>query len=77
MDQRSFQSIYKLAPHLADKPPPPRKPRPVNPRDMEIYRLHTMNKLTIPELAEKYQLSEVRVWGICTAARKKHTATQD
>jgi DNA invertase Pin-like site-specific DNA recombinase len=77
MDQKSVQSIYELAPHLADKPLPPRKPRPVNPRDLEIYRLHTMNKVTIPELAEKYQLSEVRVWGICTAARKKHTATQD
>jgi DNA invertase Pin-like site-specific DNA recombinase len=72
MDRKSIQSIYKLAPHLAEKPLPPRKPRPVNPRDLEIYRLHTVEKMTIRELSLQYNLSETRVWGICTT-RKKQT----
>jgi hypothetical protein len=52
----------------AEKPLPP---RPVNPRELEIYRLHTIDKKNIPELPEQYNLSEVRVRGICTAVRKK------
>jgi len=44
MDRKSIQTIYKLAPHLAEKPLPPRKPRPVDPRNLEIYRLHTEEK---------------------------------
>jgi hypothetical protein len=70
MDRKSIQSIYEIAPHLAEKPVPPRPPRPVNPRDMEIYRLHTVEKKTIRELSERFDLSEIRVWGICTAIRK-------
>jgi len=71
MDQKSIQSIYKLAPHLAEKPLPPRKPRPVNPRDVEIYRMHTVEKKTIRQLASLYHLSEIRVWNICTSIRKQ------
>lgn len=71
MDRKSIQSIYQLAPHLAEKPLPPRKPRSVNPRDLEIYRLHTVEKKTIRQLAEQYRLSEIRVWNICTAIRKQ------
>jgi hypothetical protein len=68
---KSIQSIYELAPHLAEKPLPPRKPTPVNPGDMGIFRLHTIEKMTIPELAKNYDLSEVSVWGICTVVRKR------
>jgi hypothetical protein len=71
MDRKSIQSIYQLAPHLAEKPVPPRKPRPVNPRDVEIYRLHTVEKKTIRELSKRYRLSEIMVWNICTAIRKR------
>jgi hypothetical protein len=71
MDRKSIQSIYELAPHLAKKPLPPRPPRLVNPRDVEIYRLHTEEKKTIRQLAEIYQLSEIRVWNICTSIRKQ------
>jgi len=71
MDKKSIQSIYQLAPHLAETPLPPRPPRPVNPRDVEIYRLHTAEKKTIRELSERYRLSEIRVWNICTAIRKQ------
>jgi site-specific DNA recombinase len=71
MDRKSIQSIYELAPHLAEKPLPPRPPRPVNPRNLEIYRLHTVEKKTIRELSQLFDLSEIRVWGICTAIRKK------
>jgi hypothetical protein len=73
MDQKSIQSIYQLAPHLAEKPLPPRKPRPVNPRDLEIFRLHTFEKKTIRELSDRFELSEIRVWNICTAIRKLNT----
>jgi len=72
MDQKSNQSIHKLAPHLAEKPLPPRKPRPVNPRNVEIYRLHTVEKNTIRQLAEMYQLSEIRVLNICTAIKEQN-----
>ena len=70
MDQKSIQSIYKLAPHLAEKPLPPKKPKPINPRDLEVYRLHVVEKKTIRERSDLYNLSEVRVWGICTPIRK-------
>ncbi|MEW6093081.1 MAG: recombinase family protein [Chloroflexota bacterium] len=70
LDQKSIQSIYKLVPHLAKKPLPPRKPRPINLRDLEIYRLHTGEKKSIRQLAEQYRLSEIRVWNICTTIRK-------
>ncbi len=73
MDRKRIQSIYKLAPHLAEKPLPPRKPRAVNPRDWEIYRLHTVEKITIRELSKRFELSEIRVWNICTAIRKLYT----
>ncbi len=71
MDRKSIQSIYKLAPHLAEKQLPPRLPRPVNPRDLEIFHLHTVEKKTIRELSERYKLSEIRVWNICTTVRKR------
>jgi hypothetical protein len=70
IDLKSIQSIYEFAPDLAEKPLPPRLPRPVNPRDMEIYRLHTSEKKTIRELANRYDISMKRVWGICTRMRK-------
>jgi hypothetical protein len=44
IDLKSIQSIYEFAPHLAEKTLPPRLLRPVNTRDMEIYRLHTIEK---------------------------------
>jgi predicted DNA-binding protein (UPF0251 family) len=56
---------------LVEKPAPPRLPRLVNPRDLEVYRLYTDEKKAIRELSKKFGLSEIRVWGICTAARKK------
>jgi len=71
MDRKSIQSIYQLAPHLAEKPLHQRKPRPINPRDLEIFRQHTEEKKTIRQLAEQYRLSEIRVWNICTAIRKQ------
>jgi len=70
MDPVSTQSICEFAPHLAAKPAQPRLPRPVNPRDLEIYQLHTGEKKTIRELSERFELSEIRVWGICTSVRK-------
>ena len=73
IDQQGIQSIYKLAPHLAEKPMQPKPPRPVNPRDVEIYRMHTVEKKTIRQLARLYHLSEIRVWNICTAIRKMKT----
>jgi len=48
----------------------PRPPRLVNPRDLEIFRLHTVEKKTIRELANRYDISMKRVWGICTRMRK-------
>jgi len=72
MDRKSIQSIYKLAPHLAEKPLPPRSPRPINPRDVEIYRLHTVEKKTIRNISEQFDLSETRVWSICTSMRKRN-----
>ena len=63
MDRVSIQSIYEFAPHLAEKPAPPRLPRPINPRDLEIYPLHTGEKKTIRELSERFELSDTRVWG--------------
>jgi hypothetical protein len=70
IDCKSIQSIYELALHLAEKPLPLRLPRPVNPRDLEIFRLHTAEKKTIRELANKNGISMKRVWGICTRMRK-------
>ena len=70
MDRMGVQSIYEIAPHLAEKPVPPRLPQPINPRDLEIYRLHVVEKSTIRELAEKYDLTMKSVWGICTRVRK-------
>jgi predicted DNA-binding protein (UPF0251 family) len=74
MDRKSIQSIYELAPHLAEKPLPPKPPRPVNTRDVEIFRLHTTEGKTIRELSEQFDLSEKSVWGICTGIRKKMLA---
>lgn len=71
MDQKSIQSIYWFAAHLAEKPLPPRKPGPVNPRDVEIYRLHMEEKKTIRQLSEQFDLSEIRVWGICITESKR------
>jgi hypothetical protein len=70
MDCKSILSIYELAPHLADKPLPPRPPRSVNPRDLEIYRLHTVEKKTIRELANIHAISVKRIWAICTRVWK-------
>jgi hypothetical protein len=71
MDRKSIQSIYKLAPHLAEKPLPPKPLKPISPRDLEIYRLHTIEKKTIRELAITYRISMKRVWSICTRVRKR------
>ena len=70
MDRKSIQSIYELAPHLAEKPLPPKPPQPIDPRNLEIYRLHSIEKKTIRELANTYGISMKRVWGICTQMRK-------
>jgi hypothetical protein len=48
-----------------------RPPRPVNPRDFEIYGLHNDEKKTIRELSVQFGLSETRLWGICTVVRKR------
>jgi hypothetical protein len=69
IDLKSIQFIYEFAPHLAEKPRQSRLPRPVDPRDLEIYRLHTVEKKTIRQIADIYQLSEIRVWNICTFIR--------
>jgi len=44
---------------------------PVDLRNVESYRLHTVEKKTIREITDIYQLSEIRVWNICTSIRKK------
>jgi hypothetical protein len=44
-------------------------PVPTNPRDVEIYRLHTEEMCTIPSLTEEFGLKEKSVWGICTRMR--------
>jgi len=74
MDKNSIQSIYNLAPHLEEKPLPPRKPRLVNPRDLEIFRLHTEENTTVRELAGKYNLTMKSIRGICTRIRKLASA---
>ena len=38
-------------------------------RNQEIYALHQQG-VTMRELAQRFGLSEKRVWGICTAMRK-------
>ncbi len=38
-------------------------------RNQEIYALHKQG-VTVRELAQRYGLSEKRVWGVCTAERK-------
>ena len=57
-------SIHLQArPHLAEKPLPPRLPWPVNPRDMEIYRLHIIEKrpcLIRVEIRTRIQINYVR-----------------
>jgi hypothetical protein len=70
MDRGSIQSIYMLAPHLAEKPLPLRSPKPVNPGDVEKFRLHTEENITVRELAGKYNLTLKSIRGICTRVRK-------
>jgi hypothetical protein len=70
MDCKSIRSTYEGAHQLAEKPLPSRPAQPVNPRDLEVYRLHIVEKRTIRELAEKYDRTIKSVWGICTRVRK-------
>jgi hypothetical protein len=46
-------------------------PRPINPRDLKIYRLHTAEKKKIPELSSRFNLSEERVWEILHCDQEK------
>jgi hypothetical protein len=41
-----------------------------------IYRPHTAGKKTIRQLADIYQLPEIRIWKICTAIRKQDEPLQ-
>lgn len=52
------QSMFEIAPHLAPVARPAKPPKPVNPRDAEIYRLHTEEKRTVSSLAEEFGLVE-------------------
>jgi len=45
-------------------------PWPVNPRDLKIFRFRIAEKKKIRELANMYDISMKRVWGICTRIRK-------
>jgi len=56
--------------------PSSKPPRLVKPRNLEIYRLHTVEKKTIHELAECFVLSQIRIWGICKKTRKRFTITK-
>jgi hypothetical protein len=68
-----LQSIFDVAPFLAPLPRKNRKKRPTNPRDLEIYRLHTEEKRTIASLAKGFGLAENSVWGICNRVGKRVT----
>jgi hypothetical protein len=63
-------SVFEVAPYLAPRPVYHPPPVPTNPRDVEIYRLHTEEMRTIPSLAEEFGLKEKSIWGICTKIRK-------
>ena len=63
-------SVFEVAPYLAPRPVYHPPPVPTNPRDVEIYRLHTEDERTIPSLAKEFELKEKSVWGICTKMRK-------
>lgn len=64
-------SIFEIAPYLAPGPLYQPPPVPSSPRSVEIYRLHTEEKRTIPSLAKEFGLKEKSVWGICTRMRKR------
>jgi len=56
MDRASIQSIYELAPHLAEKQLLPGPPKPVNPRAVDIFRVHT-KEIRCPMLATAGELT--------------------
>ena len=70
-------SVFEVAPCLAPRPNYHLPPVPINPRDLEIYRLRTEEMRTIPSLAEEFWLKEKSVWGICTKMRKLGKAYND
>jgi predicted DNA-binding protein (UPF0251 family) len=72
MDRKCFQSSYELAPHLTEKPHPHKPQRLFNPRELEIYRLHTTEKLTIREFGNRYDISMKRVWNMHTHTEMQH-----
>ena len=69
-------SVFEVAPYLAPRPVYHPPPVPTNPRNVEIYRLHTEEMRTIPSLAEEFGLKEKSVWGICTKMRKMGQAAE-
>jgi len=70
-------SVFEVAPYLAPGPMYHPPPVPTNPRDIEIYRLHTEEKRSVLSLAKEYGLKEKSVWGICTRMRKKTSNTDE
>jgi hypothetical protein len=48
MGRKNIQSVYNLSLHLVDKSLLPSSPRPVNLRDLDIYRLHIIEKKDDP-----------------------------
>lgn len=44
----------------------------VDSRNLDIYRMPAVEKKTIRQLAERYRLSEITVWNICTEIRNLH-----
>ncbi len=67
-------SVFEVAPYLAPGPPYQPPPVPSDPRTVEIYRLHTEEKRTIPSLAKEFGLKEKSIWGICTRMRRRDAA---
>jgi site-specific DNA recombinase len=66
-----IQSVFEIAPHLASPTKKDKPPKPIKPRDAEIYRLHTEENRTITSLAGQFGLAEKTIWGICTRVRKR------
>lgn len=66
-----IQSVFDVAPFLQQA----RKKRQFGPlkadRDREIYRLFSEEKMTMAELASRYQLTKNRIWRICMAMKEQ------
>ena len=68
----SGKASLKMLERLIAKPEKPKKQIPLHPceRDMEVFRLHTQEKISTNILAEQYGLSQIRIRTICTDVRK-------